>query len=40
MLIPMVLPVPYESKTLEHRIRQIEKVVSHSIAVMSLYCDS
>ena len=36
----MVLPVPCESKTLEHRIRQIEKVVSHSIAVMPLYCDS
>jgi len=36
MLIPMVLPVPCESKTLEHRISQIEKAVSHSIAVMPL----
>ncbi len=34
MIIPMILPVPHGLKTLEQRIEQLEKTLSHSLVAM------
>ena len=34
MIIPMILPVSHDAKTLEHRIEQLEKVLSQSLVAM------
>ena len=34
MIIPMILPVSHDAKTLEHRIEQLEKALSQSLVTM------